>query len=429
MKTKAFFAIIFALLVLTTFVSSKLLATSENEYFSSVLEEGSKNILNIIDYGLDTNENGLYDYLVIEIELTIPSAGNYEIEGELQDMIGNQIEDDVEFEGYLEEGIHTIQLYFNGNLINQHQTNGPYLLEEIVLSDVDQDLTIEELHNAHVTFPYGYDDFENKTLEVTIFSPEEYSTITENFAYLEVGTSENSVCEYKLIKSVNLEFVNTPYELMEFTGGTEHSHILENLEETLGPDVYGLWVFCTGENGIYSEEGIYFDVDFSGDDITYVGLNEVFSSNIGGEAIYSSLNGLERSVVLDYIDSNNQAHFSYNFQASTGEAYNFEFELGENETYIFDANCQFYIGEIDESTITARFEETSSPEFILDSGDVIISESATGDYSWTAIGLDLTSHPEIKYYRIQWFSGGWSEWYRAGENDLDWKNRERFWIY
>jgi hypothetical protein len=35
--------------------------------------------------------------------------------------------------------------------------------------------------------------------------------------------------------------------------------------------------------------------------------------------------------------------------------------------------------------------------------------------------LNSALHPEILNYRIQWYSGAWSEWYTPGVNDLDWK--------
>ncbi|MBI5733158.1 peptidoglycan-binding protein [Candidatus Jorgensenbacteria bacterium] len=48
------------------------------------------------------------------------------------------------------------------------------------------------------------------------------------------------------------------------------------------------------------------------------------------------------------------------------------------------------------------------------------------------LGLDTSSYPEIMKYRIQWFSGGWSEWYTPGVDDVDWKNDgvpRRVWAY
>ncbi len=50
------------------------------------------------------------------------------------------------------------------------------------------------------------------------------------------------------------------------------------------------------------------------------------------------------------------------------------------------------------------------------------------------LGLDISKHPEIIIYRIQWFSGGWSEWYTPGVDDIDWKvnddgTKRRVWGY
>ena len=58
----------------------------------------------------------------------------------------------------------------------------------------------------------------------------------------------------------------------------------------------------------------------------------------------------------------------------------------------------------------------------------------TRDKYWEKLLLDTSAHPEILRYRIQWFSGGWSDWYTKGEDDLDWKTnydgtKRRVWSY
>ncbi len=50
------------------------------------------------------------------------------------------------------------------------------------------------------------------------------------------------------------------------------------------------------------------------------------------------------------------------------------------------------------------------------------------------LGLDISSHPEILKYRIQWFSGNWSDWYVPGKGDEDTKKNldgtsRRMWAY
>ena len=58
----------------------------------------------------------------------------------------------------------------------------------------------------------------------------------------------------------------------------------------------------------------------------------------------------------------------------------------------------------------------------------------TRDKYWEKLHLDTSAHPEILRYKIQWFSGGWSDWYIKGKDDLDWKTnydgtKRRVWSY
>ncbi len=64
----------------------------------------------------------------------------------------------------------------------------------------------------------------------------------------------------------------------------------------------------------------------------------------------------------------------------------------------------------------------------------IINEKPLGGYNFQALGLDISKHPEILKYRIQWFNGAWSQWYVPGQNDVDWKTnlngtQRRVWSY
>lgn len=64
----------------------------------------------------------------------------------------------------------------------------------------------------------------------------------------------------------------------------------------------------------------------------------------------------------------------------------------------------------------------------LPEGYGILERSPTGDRSWVDSGLDVSAHPEVKKYQIRWFSGSWSMWRTAGENDLDWKRIDGSWV-
>ncbi|MFA4873624.1 MAG: CARDB domain-containing protein, partial [Patescibacteria group bacterium] len=64
----------------------------------------------------------------------------------------------------------------------------------------------------------------------------------------------------------------------------------------------------------------------------------------------------------------------------------------------------------------------------------VVSEAPLGGSAYQSLGLDITTHPEILKYRIQWFSGSWSPWYVPGQDDVDWKtntdgSQRRVWAY
>ena len=72
------------------------------------------------------------------------------------------------------------------------------------------------------------------------------------------------------------------------------------------------------------------------------------------------------------------------------------------------------------------------------SGTTTITAQPLGNPNGTGpferLGLDISSHPEITSYRIQWFDGSWSDWYTPGQNDIDSKanldgTQRRVWSY
>ncbi len=83
-----------------------------------------------------------------------------------------------------------------------------------------------------------------------------------------------------------------------------------------------------------------------------------------------------------------------------------------------EAWARVRINSVSQPTATA----VQIPQYCPDgSMGKIIQRGPTNDRSWTNIGLDTSSHPEIARYRIQWYNGGWSPWYTPGEGDVDWK--------
>jgi hypothetical protein len=86
------------------------------------------------DYGIDTDGDGLYDYLTIDVGVNVITAGNYSLMGYLYDVNGTEIVWSIDYYGSLDVGNHTMHLDFNGKTIQMHGVNGPYYLKHLKLS-------------------------------------------------------------------------------------------------------------------------------------------------------------------------------------------------------------------------------------------------------------------------------------------------------
>jgi len=85
------------------------------------------------DFGLDTNENGLYDQLVIEAEFLIPEPGTYSFAPLLQTHKGEYLSTWME-EYVAESGWHTIRAGISAKDVHFHGEDGPYQIVRLTLS-------------------------------------------------------------------------------------------------------------------------------------------------------------------------------------------------------------------------------------------------------------------------------------------------------
>jgi hypothetical protein len=110
------------------------------------------------DTGFDTDGNGLYDYLRVNVGVTSTATGEHTIAAELYDSDNNFISS---FSGdaTLINGENTITLNFDGKTIFAHGANGPYHLKNAVISVKDGEIAALQ-EDVHTTGPYGYTDFE-----------------------------------------------------------------------------------------------------------------------------------------------------------------------------------------------------------------------------------------------------------------------------
>lgn len=236
-----------------------------------VIVGDSGSIIQIDDYPLDTDSDGLYDYLIVEVEVNITEEGNYEVEGELLTQSGNQIQDDVIFWGYLDIGIHTLELNFNGKDIHENKENGPYELE-ISLFNEDTDITVDELEEVY-TSNYNYEDFEKPELEVI-----------ENFTDYGIDTNENGLFEKLIIKVPVKVNVAGAYwieaELDDIDLGVNKEISLDIDDEFIYLEFDGTSIYESGIDGQYELEDFVIENDNS---VIYNLREEYLTSNYNSE--------------------------------------------------------------------------------------------------------------------------------------------------
>ncbi len=89
----------------------------------------------IADRGVDTDGDGLYNQLVIDVGVTVDVAGAYRVFGTLTDGAGTVIEQ-VRAEQDLAPGLQTVSLAFDGAQLFALRHDGAYVIDDIVLEEV-----------------------------------------------------------------------------------------------------------------------------------------------------------------------------------------------------------------------------------------------------------------------------------------------------
>ena len=141
------------------------------------------------DYGTDTDGDGLYNYLTIEVGIEITAPGDYTVEGYLYDS-SEELIDIAYTSDYLDVGNQSVILDFNGVSINRNQVDGPYYLKYLTLrdSDSDQDDLINFVLDACTTFAYSFADFQ--------LPPKPWSALTDNYRDHGTDTDGDGIFDY-----------------------------------------------------------------------------------------------------------------------------------------------------------------------------------------------------------------------------------------
>ena len=107
------------------------------------------------DYGEDTDSNGLYDNLVVQVSVEVTTAGTYYVYGYLYDSLGGYVGSDYA-SAALDVGAATFDLYFWGEYIYGNRVDGAFTVG-LDLSDSSWNYLDDD---EYTTTDYLYDEFD-----------------------------------------------------------------------------------------------------------------------------------------------------------------------------------------------------------------------------------------------------------------------------
>ena len=112
----------------------------------------------VTDRGVDDDGDGLFEHLVIDVGLVVEVPATYRLTGTLRDVSSSVIEQ-VRAEVPLEAGPGSIALAFSGSLLFNGRVDGPYLVTDLALVNVDA-AALVALGDPYTTGEYTHTQFQ-----------------------------------------------------------------------------------------------------------------------------------------------------------------------------------------------------------------------------------------------------------------------------
>jgi len=138
----------------------------------------------IYDEGVDTDDNGYYDYLNLGVEVNVTTAGTYTVDaGGLYDPSYNHVSVQTMNSTYLDVGIHVVYLALDGTEIYAESVN-PTTIAKIFLYD-ESNTTLSVLNDLTLPETYVYDEFQRPIIELE-FSEVEREIILDQSGSIQV---------------------------------------------------------------------------------------------------------------------------------------------------------------------------------------------------------------------------------------------------
>jgi hypothetical protein len=139
--------------------------TREQQLDFAVVSSASTFSGSFSDRGVDTDGDGRFDQLVIDVGLEVDVEAAYRVFGTLSDGAGTAIQQ-LRVEQQLAPGPQTVSLAFDGAALFALGHDGPFLLEDLVLEDVATETGLA-VGPTYTTAAYAHTDFQRPPLLLT----------------------------------------------------------------------------------------------------------------------------------------------------------------------------------------------------------------------------------------------------------------------
>lgn len=116
---------------------------------------------NFWDSGEDTNSDGKFDQLIIEVEINITLTGTYSLNMRLStpDLDQGSWSEWADYDDYWNEGVHNITLYFDARLVYSLRNATSFTVEDVRIRDEDYQ-TMDYAPSPYTTRIYNYTEFD-----------------------------------------------------------------------------------------------------------------------------------------------------------------------------------------------------------------------------------------------------------------------------
>ncbi|MEM3341474.1 MAG: hypothetical protein QW728_02150, partial [Thermoplasmata archaeon] len=114
------------------------------------------------DAAYDTEPDGYYDYVAVDVLLNITQAGNYMLSATFRPASGNFQMPDHETRNisYYTPGLYVVRVLLQAEYVRMLKYNGSWLISSLILLDMDREQVLESYNDVYLTARYNWTSFE-----------------------------------------------------------------------------------------------------------------------------------------------------------------------------------------------------------------------------------------------------------------------------